>query len=157
MINREAIYSWTAAFLSGAAVFASDQWLKWYFFDIRHYEGEAFSIFNGFFRSTLHHNFGISFNLPIPLFIIILITGIALGWSIALLTERARSNQIIPCLLVGVFIGGTLGNAFDRLALGFVRDWLLLFGRSAINLADAAIAISLISFLLTQSKKSGTR
>jgi lipoprotein signal peptidase len=157
VITKETIKPWTAAFLAGAAVFACDQWLKWYFFDIRHYESEAFTFLNGFVRSTLHHNFGISFNLPIPLFIIILITGIALGWAVALLNERAKTNQIFASIIVGIFIGGTLGNAFDRLALGFVRDWLLLFGRSAINLADAAIAISLISFLLTQSKKSGTR
>ncbi|HVM90364.1 MAG TPA: signal peptidase II [Verrucomicrobiae bacterium] len=146
--------AWTAAFLSGAAVFACDQWLKWRFFDRVHYEGEAFSFLNGLIRSTLFHNHGISFNIPLPLWVIILITGAALGWALALLIERAKLGNLIACLLIGLFVGGTLGNAYDRLTLGFVRDWLLLFGRSAINLADIAIGGALLAYLLTQTYSS---
>lgn len=153
MIAKSSIRSWTAAFISGAAVFVADQWLKITFFDHIHYEAEAFSWMNGLIRSTLFHNYGISFNIPIPQALIILITGIALGWAVALLVERGRSSDLIACILIGIFIGGTLGNAFDRIMLGFVRDWLLLFGRSAINLADVAIGGSLIGFVALTSRK----
>ena len=124
------------------------------FFDQIHAEGEAFSYFGGIVRSTLFHNRGISFNLPLPLWAIILITGAALGWAIALLIERAKLGKLEACIIIGIFIGGTIGNAYDRLTLGFVRDWLLLFGRSAINLADLAIGGSLLIYLLTQGKTS---
>jgi lipoprotein signal peptidase len=147
VIAKTSFYAWTAAFISGAAVFAIDQWLKASLFDGHTYEGEAFSFANGLIRSTLHHNYGISFNIPIPQVVIVLITGIALGWAMALLIERARASQLAACILIGIFIGGTLGNAFDRLTLGFVRDWMLLFGRSAINFADVCIGGSLLAYL----------
>lgn len=153
MIAKSSLYSWTAAFISGAAVFACDQWLKWTFFDQVHYESGAFSWFGGLIRSTLFHNYGISFNIPIPQILILLITGIALGWALALLIERGRAAQFWTCVLIGVFIGGTLGNAFDRLTLGFVRDWLLFFGRSAINFADLAIGGSLLTFVVLTAKQ----
>ena len=153
MIAKSSLNAWTAAFISGAAVFVIDQWLKWKFFDQIHYESEAFSFFGGMIRSTLHHNYGISFNIPLPLPVVVLITGIALGWAIALLIERGRLGMIGLSLVIGIFIGGTLGNVFDRLTLGFVRDWLLLFGRSAINLADVVIGSSLLTFVVLTNKK----
>jgi signal peptidase II len=147
------MFSWTAAFLSGAAVFVGDQWLKTMFFDHIHYEAEAFSFMNGWIRSTLFHNYGISFNIPIPQIVILLITGIALGWAVALLIERGKAQEFWMCVLIGIFIGGTLGNAFDRITLGYVRDWLLLFGRSAINFADVAIGSSLLAFVILTTKQ----
>ena len=153
MISKQSFYAWTAAFISGAAVFVSDQWLKRIFFDQIHYESEAFSFFGGLIRSTLHHNYGISFNIPLPLPFVVLITGIALGWAIALLIERARMGRIGISIVIGIFIGGALGNVFDRLMLGFVRDWILFFGRSAINLADVAIGGSLLTFVVLTNKK----
>lgn len=149
MISRESFRAWTAAFVSGAAVFVADQVLKSVFFDRVTSEGAAFFFLNGLVRSTLHHNYGISFNLPVPLIVTVLITGVALGWAVALLMERARTGRLASSILIGIFIGGVLGNAFDRLTLGFVRDWLLLFGRSAVNLADGAIAGSLLVYILT--------
>lgn len=134
----------TAALLAGAAAFLADAWTKAVFFDAVTQEGQAFSLFGGLVRSTLHHNYGISFNLPVPTWATLVITGLALGWALAMLMERSRRGQILACLILGIFIGGVAGNVSDRIALGFVRDWLLLFGRSAINVADLFIAGSLL-------------
>lgn len=143
----------SAALLAGAAAFLADAWTKAVFFDAVAQEGQAFSFFNGFVRSTLHHNYGISFNLPVPTWATLVITGLALGWAFAVLMERSRRGQILACMILGIFIGGVAGNVSDRIALGFVRDWLLLFGRSAINLADLSIAGSLLAWLIFSSHK----
>ncbi|MCR4256589.1 MAG: signal peptidase II, partial [Candidatus Uhrbacteria bacterium] len=74
-------------------------------------------------------------------------TGIALGWAIALLIERARAGFILSSLMLGVFMSGVFGNVFDRIMFGFVRDWILLFGMSAINIADILIAGSLLAWI----------
>jgi lipoprotein signal peptidase len=134
----------SAALLAGAAAFLADAWTKTVFFDAITQESQAFSFFDGLVRSTLHHNYGISFNIPIPAWATLLITGLALGWALAVLIERSRRGQLFACLILGVFIGGVVGNVSDRITLGFVRDWLLLFGRSAINVADICIAGSLL-------------
>lgn len=143
-----------AALFMGAAGLFLDLYTKKTFFDGVSTEGAAFSYLNGMIRSTLHQNQGISFNLPIPLWLTLLITGIALGWAVALLIERMRAGTIYPCMLLGIFMGGVLGNAYDRIMLGFVRDWILLFGMSAINIADALIAGSLLAWILSARKSS---
>ncbi len=143
----------TAALLAGAASFLADAWTKAIFFDTVTQEAGAFSFFDGLLRSTLHRNYGISFNLPIPTWATLLITGLALGWALAMLIERSRRGRLAACVILGVFIGGVIGNVYDRIALGFVRDWLLLFGRSAINVADLLIAGSLLAWLVFPSKK----
>jgi signal peptidase II len=137
----------------GAAGLFFDLYTKKIFFDAVTVEGSAFSFFNGLIRSTLHQNQGISFNIPIPLWLTILITGIALGWSVALLIERARTGTLPASILLGLFMGGVLGNVYDRIMLGFVRDWILLFGMSAINIADILIAGSLLAWILYAQQK----
>lgn len=141
------LFAWTAALFAGAAAFLLDIGSKVFFFDRVREEGAAFSFFDGMIRSTLHQNFGISFNLPVPTWAVLLVTGLALGWAIAMLIERSRRTQILSCIILGIFIGSVFGNAYDRMTLGFVRDWLLLFGRSAINAADILIAGSLLTWI----------
>lgn len=147
--------AFAAALCTGAAGLFLDLSTKKIFFDGVSAEGAAFSYFGGMIRSTLHQNQGISFNIPIPLWLTLLITGIALGWAIALLIERARAGAVFPSLILGVFMGGVLGNVFDRIMLGFVRDWILLFGMSAINLADLLIAVGILSWLIYAGRSNG--
>jgi signal peptidase II len=49
-----------------------------------------------------------------------------------------------PERLCGAFIlGGTIGNGWDRLTLGYVRDFILLPGIPNFNLADAMLSCGL--------------
>lgn len=153
-MSGKVLCAWTAALIAGAAAFIADAWTKAVFFNAVREEGASFSFLGGFIRSTLHRNEGISFNLPVPTWAVLVITGIALGWAIAMLIERGRRGRVASSLIIGIFIGGVLGNAYDRLILGYVRDWLLLFGRSAINLADILIAGSLLLWLGLASRIS---
>ncbi len=147
--QKHVITNITAALLTGAAVFLADILTKIAYFDQVNEEGGAFSFLGGLIRSTLHHNYGISFDIALPLWLIVLITGLALGWALAILIERAKTGRLAVCLVLGLFLGGVLGNVFDRLTLGFVRDWLLFFGRSAINFADVAVGGSILLFIFS--------
>jgi signal peptidase II len=102
-------------------------------------------------RLTAHTNYGISFNLPLPLWIpISLAVAIALGTVVLSFT---RPRLTVPALLgLGLVLGGAIGNGFDRISLGFVRDWLLWFELSAINLADVAIVAGCVLFWSSYSK-----
>lgn len=141
------------ALLAGAVSFWADIGTKILFFDRATEEGQMFSLIGGLVRSTIHRNYGISFNLPIPTWATLVITGLALGWAIAMLVERSRRGQVLPCLILGIFVGGVIGNVYDRITFGYVRDWLLLFGRSAINIADLLIAGSILAWLAFLPKK----
>lgn len=143
------IRSIAAALALSAAVFLLDQHLKrWFWNRPDLMMGEWL---NGLIRFTDHHNYGISFNLPVPTWLIVIISIIALLWAI-----RELFKYTIPSpyrmMFLGIFIGGVCGNLFDRATLGFVRDWLLLWGRSAVNLADGAILLGLIPLLIPLTK-----
>ncbi len=152
-MSGKSAQAFAAALCTGAVGLFLDLYTKKIFFDGMDGEGAAFSLFEGLVRSTLHQNQGISFNLPIPLWLTFVITGVALGWAVALLLERARAGSLLPSLILGAFMGGVLGNVFDRITLGFVRDWILLFGMSAINIADLFIAGGVLAWLAYGAKR----
>lgn len=137
------------AFLLGAVVFISDILSKTIFFAAAETNPTGFLI--------AHKNYGISFNIPLPLWLTVCIAIGALIWAVWSLSKLQTSSFKLQALFLGIFMGGVIGNVFDRITLGYVRDWLLLFGRSAVNLADGAILVGLVGyFLLTKQPKKGT-
>lgn len=58
-----------------------------------------------------------------------------------------RSRPVL-WLATGLLLGGALGNAIDRVALGYVRDFFNLPGWPSFNLADTAITIGVAMLVL---------
>ena len=57
--------------------------------------------------------------------------------------------QAVPAsLLLGMVLGGTLGNGFDRLLHGSVTDFLALHWWPTFNLADSAISVGIVLLAL---------
>jgi len=108
-------------------------------------------IIPGILDFVLHKNMGISFNIPIPREMILLVTFVVL-LGIIVLVLRIRDLRFLSLIGLALIFGGALGNAYDRLTLSFVRDWLLLFERSAINFADTSIMIGMLLFLFNDRK-----
>jgi len=69
-----------------------------------------------------------------------------------------RSRTMLVGLALGLIVGGALGNAFDRLAYGFVADFYLFhlgtFSWYVFNLADVAIVAG-VGLLLLDTFLSG--
>jgi signal peptidase II len=116
-------------------------------------DAPSFSFLGGFIRQVHHENTGITFDLPLPLPVTIAIT-MAVLVAIALALWRAWSRKrwsiSVPLALIA---GGAIGNLYDRLTFGYVRDWLLLWGRSAVNVADLAIVGGLLWYFLKTREK----
>ena len=107
----------------------------------------GFWYLRGWVQSIDHHNHGITFNLPLPNVITLFITLIALAW-VARESYRAYIRQDVRALFfLGLIVGGALGNAYDRAMFNYVRDWLLLWFRSAVNLADISILVGALGYL----------
>lgn len=90
-----------------------------------------------------HHNYGLLFDVPAPTWLIV---GVSAAVLVAVLVSYRRRMVVEPriALAVGLLVGGAVGNGYDRVMFGFVRDWILLFGRSAFNVADVAIGIGIV-------------
>ena len=52
-----------------------------------------------------------------------------------------------PSWIPGLLIGGSIANLLDRAAFGAVHDWLRI-GRVVINLADLAVALGLVGYVI---------
>jgi signal peptidase II len=58
--------------------------------------------------------------------------------------SMARTGRL-PGWVPGLFVGGALGNLFDRILFGAVRDFFIV-GSVIVNLADVAIVVGLAGY-----------
>ncbi|MSR85687.1 signal peptidase II [Candidatus Uhrbacteria bacterium] len=130
-----------ALFTSSAILFA-DLLSKDLFFN-RSAEPPTFSFFHGAIQNTYHKNFGMIGDFPVASFVIIPLSLIILALILLALRRTIRQNHLYQTIALALIIGGALGNLFDRIAFGYVRDWILLGSRSAMNLADLIILIGM--------------
>jgi|WetSurMetagenome_2_1015567.scaffolds.fasta_scaffold291634_2 lipoprotein signal peptidase len=147
LINRPAI----AAAGTAAVVFASDQILKNIFSS---YDFETTRILIPHIIETVQHqNFGIIANVPLPRWAIVVASLIVITFVLNAIRNAARRNDALSTIALGILLGGALGNLYDRVVFDYVFDWVLLLGRSAVNLADAAIVIGAGWYLMRYAKK----
>lgn len=104
-------------------------------------------LFPGVFQFVDHRNAGILANIPLPLPVIIVVTlgvMVMIGVAMSRAERRKEAREIYALTLI---MAGAIGNLWDRIQWGFAFDWILLLGRSAINLADICIALGLFWYL----------
>jgi signal peptidase II len=118
----------------------SKAWISSHFFF-----GESLTIF-GVFNLVLAHNTGAAFSFlndagGMQRWLFSAIAIVASGWIVLLL--RKHATQTLFALALSMILGGALGNLIDRLAYGYVVDFLLFhwdeYYFPAFNLADSAI------------------
>lgn len=116
----------------------------------------GFSYLGGWVQSINFHNSGITFSLPLPTILTLIVTFAALLWLCREAVRAHREDQRFELICIALIVGGAIGNAYDRIVFHYVRDWLLLWFRSAINFADATIVVGALGYawLRTREKVS---
>ena len=128
--------------------------------------GQKLAVIPDFFYWTLAFNTGAAFSFLADsggwqrwLF-----TGLALVISIVLLVwlKRTRAGDWRTALPLALVLGGAIGNVIDRIRLGHVTDFILVYfgdwAYPAFNVADSAVcvgAVLLILFSLLSPNASG--
>jgi len=110
-----------------------------------------------FFDFVLTRNTGISYGLfqtegPLGQWVLLGFKALAV---VLLWLWLARSKDRLTALSLGLIIGGAVGNAIDRLAYGWVADFVLFhvssgtwrFNWYVFNLADVAIVAGVVGLL----------
>ncbi len=97
---------------------------------------------------TVHQNHGLLANAPVPYTAILVLTGVISLGVLILLIRSLRHDQTRDAIAWACILAGALGNLTDRIAWGFVFDWILLFNRSVINVADIAIGLGILLLLV---------
>jgi len=110
-----------------------------------------------FFDITLLHNTGAAFsffafesgNQRLPLILISFLVSLFL---IVLLIKDAEISKFSQNFSVALIAGGAIGNLIDRALEGYVVDFFLFYYQSfyfpAFNVADSAITVGVVIFLL---------
>ena len=118
---------------------------------------------SSFFNLVLVLNTGISFGLfasgdTIARWFLI---AVALSISVLLMRWLANSSDRLVCAGLGMIIGGAVGNVIDRLVHKAVVDFLdfHFYGWHwpAFNIADSAITIGVVLFVLASFFERGGR
>lgn len=106
---------------------------------------------NNFFYLTSQSNRGIAFGIPLAFSfqiissIVILSMLIYVGIKYILPEKR---NSLLNQFLLGIIVGGALGNLINRIALGYVIDFIVIKPFPVFNFADIGITIGLIILFL---------
>ena len=148
-----------------AATLLLDRWTKVLIqkrFDLN----ESVSVIDGFFNITYVRNTGVAFGIfssissPAKSVLLSVFTAFA---AVIVVTYSVRSparNRLLQVAL-GLILGGALGNLYDRLAYGYVVDFLEFYAGSyhwpSFNIADSAISIgvALLAFEIIRSEAPG--
>lgn len=116
--------------------------------------GESVAVL-GVFDLVLAHNTGAAFSFlndagGIQRWLFSLIAIAASAWIVWLLPRHR--TQLLFCFGLGMILGGALGNLVDRLAYGYVVDFLSFHWQQhyfpAFNLADSAITCGAFALIL---------
>lgn len=107
---------------------------------------------SGIFDLTFVRNFGASFGMlaggmASRVFLSLIAAGVSVGLAIWL----GRLNRPVAVAGVSFIMGGALGNLYDRVAYGYVVDFLDFSGLSfpwVFNVADASINVGVACLLL---------
>lgn len=118
------------------------------------FRSEALELVPGVLTFEHFRNFGIAFSIPFsgPLLWVISIFLIAFFGVLAF--RKPSKNPAFRHFGFFLFLFGSFSNLFDRVIYGWTVDYLIFFGRSAVNIADGMIlAGAIIILFLTGPKK----
>ncbi len=95
---------------------------------------------------ALHKNPGIAFDIPIPLSPVVVFT-LLVCIILIRYAWNAWPKEVRMSAFSVMIIAGALNNMIDRIMHGFTTDYIILFERSAINLADILILLGTLALL----------
>ncbi len=113
--------------------------------------GGSYPLIEGVFHFTYLENTGAAFGMfegMMPVFVIVMIIASgAIGYA---LIFKRKSLDIWTRVALSLILAGAVGNFIDRVAFGFVRDFLhfALINFAVFNIADACITIGTLLFAI---------
>jgi len=86
------------------------------------------------------HNSGAAFGLAPALALVFLVASIAVSIGLVAYVATHRNELAVDAVL-GLILGGTVGNGFDRVMYGTVTDFITVHFWPVFNVADSAVCV----------------
>lgn len=109
---------------------------------------ESMPVIKPIFYLTYIHNFGAGFGiLQQQKFILVFASIIVIG-AIFYYFHKIDNKDLLLQILVGLILGGTIGNLIDRISYGFVIDFLDFRIWPIFNFADSFVTVGVIGLVI---------
>ncbi|MDP6548386.1 MAG: signal peptidase II [Candidatus Woesearchaeota archaeon] len=109
---------------------------------------QTIPILKNIFHLTYINNYGAGFGiLQQQKWILIFISLIVIGFILYYL-DRIKEKEAFLQVLVGLVLGGTIGNLIDRISFGYVVDFLDFRIWPIFNFADSFVTIGVIGLIV---------
>ena len=108
--------------------------------------GTEVSLLDHLVGITNVHNSGAAFGVAPALAILFLVASVAVAIGLVVYVVRNPSNVWSDAVL-GLILGGTLGNGYDRIMFGTVTDFINFHFWPVFNVADAAISCGVVALI----------
>ena len=140
-----------------------DQWTKWIASTYLNYADPQPVL--PFLNWTLLHNYGAAFSFLSDAggwqrYIFTSLAGIVSVIFVFWLMRMPKDLKVLP-IAIALILGGALGNLIDRVALGYVVDFIHVYYNDshfpAFNIADSAITLGTILMLIDTFFLEGKR
>ena len=93
------------------------------------------------------HNSGAAFGMAPALSLIFLVASIAVSIGLVIYVATHRNDLLVDAVL-GIILGGTVGNGFDRVMYGTVTDFIATHWWPVFNVADSAVSVGVVLLVL---------
>lgn len=136
--------------LIGLILIFFDQAIK--FIVINYLPEDGFFVFNNILGLANFQNPGIAFGLAMPKVILYLVVFLVLYFLLQKFRQELKQRNFLVLLSLTLVIAGALSNLIDRLARGFVVDYLHVF-TAVFNLADIYIILGIAVLIFMEFKE----
>ena len=93
------------------------------------------------------HNSGAAFGVAPALTLVFLVAAIAVAVGLVVYVAT-HANDVLVDATLGLILGGTLGNGFDRVMYGTVTDFIAVHFWPVFNVADSAVSTGVVLLAL---------
>ena len=107
--------------------------------------GTEFPVVDHLVWITNIHNSGAAFGLAPALALVFLVASLVVAVALVVYVATHR-NDFVADALLGLILGGTIGNGFDRVMYGTVTDFISLHWFPVFNVADSAVSVGVVLF-----------
>ena len=109
--------------------------------------GTEFPVIDHLVWITNIHNSGAAFGLAPALALVFLVASLVVAIALVVYVATHRNDLVVDALL-GLILGGTIGNGFDRVMYGTVTDFIAVHFWPVFNVADSAVSVGVVLFAL---------
>jgi signal peptidase II len=147
---RKYLFDYGFLFTLSGIIIAADQWTKWLVRTRLPYGGQwaPWSWLLPYVRIVHIQNTGAAFGIFQRFGDVFMVLSVIVAAAILVYFSKIPRNDWLVRLVMGMEMGGAVGNLIDRLTQGYVTDFVSVGEFAVFNVADASISVGMTILLI---------